>query len=98
LVAERGGGVTIEPYQPEDSPSPRTVAIAKQLQGLIRRVVLEGVGPLENSVDYANDRLERARRSGLSGDEAREAAINKIVRESLRNAGLTGFTTGLGDG
>ena len=69
---------------------------AAKFQAVARQVVDQGVGPLQGSVAYAEDRLRRARRSGRSEEQARAAAIRRIVRESVASAGTTGFVTGLG--
>lgn len=69
---------------------------ATELQALLGRVVERGVGPLQGSIAYAEDRLRRARRTGRSDAEAREAAIRRIVREAVAEAGTTGLVTGLG--
>jgi hypothetical protein len=69
---------------------------AAKFQAMARQVVDEGVGPLQGSVVYAEDRLRRARRAGRSEEQARRAAIRRIVRESVTSAGTTGFVTGLG--
>jgi hypothetical protein len=69
---------------------------ATELQALSGRVVERGVGPLQGSIGYAEDRLRRARRIGRSEEQAREAAIRWIVREAVSAAGTTGFVTGLG--
>jgi hypothetical protein len=80
----------------ENGESQETGLVVKKVQSLMRRVVNNGVGPLAGSIGHAEDRLVRARTDGLTGEEAREAAIDRIVRESIAKAGLTGFTTGLG--
>ncbi len=69
---------------------------AVELQTLLGRVVERGVGPLQGSTGYAEDRLRRARRNGRSGEQASEAAIRRIVREAVGAAGTTGLVTGLG--
>lgn len=69
---------------------------ANELQALSGRVVERGVGPLQGSIGYAEDRLRRARRNGRSDEQAREAAIRRIVREAVGAAGTTGLVTGLG--
>src|SRR5260370_9409256 len=69
---------------------------AIKLQELSGRVVERGVGPLQGSVEYAEDRLRRARRNGRSDEQAREAAIRRIVREAVGAAGTAGLVTGLG--
>jgi len=69
---------------------------AIQLQELSGRFVERGIGPLQGSTEYAEDRLRRARRSARSEEQAREAAIRRIVRESVAQAGTTGLVTGLG--
>ena len=69
---------------------------ANELQALSGRVVERGVGPLQGSIAYAEDRLRRARRKGRSDEQAREAAIRRIVREAVGAAGTTGLVTGLG--
>ncbi len=69
---------------------------AAKFQAVARQVVDQGIGPLQGSVAYAEDRLRRARRAGRSEEQAREAAIRRIVRESVASAGTTGFVTGLG--
>jgi hypothetical protein len=69
---------------------------ATELQALLGRVVERGVGPLQGSIAYAEDRLRRSRRNGRSDAQAREAAIRRIVREAVAEAGTTGLVTGLG--
>jgi hypothetical protein len=69
---------------------------AAELQALSGRVVERGVGPLQGSIEYAEDRLGRARTKGRSEEQAREVAIRRIVRESVGKAGTTGLVTGLG--
>jgi hypothetical protein len=59
-------------------------ALVKQLM----EVINEGIGPLDGAKDYAESRRR------LVGDD--EAAIRRIVRETLVGAGMTGFVTGLG--
>lgn len=71
-------------------------AAAEQLTALVAKVVEDGVGPLLDSRAYAQSRLERAQRAGRSDDEAAEAAIKVLIRESVAAAGTTGFITGLG--
>lgn len=69
---------------------------AAKFQAVARQVVDHGIGPLQGSVAYAEDRLRRAGRAGRSEKQARDAAIRRIVRESVASAGTTGFVTGLG--
>lgn len=69
---------------------------ANELQALLGRVVESGVGPLQGSIGYAEDRLRRARRNGRLDEQAREAAIRRIVKEAVGAAGTTGVVTGLG--
>lgn len=69
---------------------------AEKLTALVDKVVDDGVGPIQGSRMYADDRLERARRDGRPEAEAAEAAIKVLIRESVAAAGTTGFVTGLG--
>lgn len=88
--------MTLDPYQPGDE-SGNTNFLARHLQSGLRKVIHDGVDPiLTSSVAYADDRLARARRAGRTEHDAREAAITRIINESVAKAGATGFTTGLG--
>lgn len=87
--------MTVMPYGRNDA-SQQTSQIAQGIQALMRRVAHDGVGPLSGSIDHANDRLARARAGHRTEADAREAAIDRIVTESIVKAGATGFTTGLG--
>ena len=85
----------------EDESGPLSKAqrtAAEKLTALVGKVVDDGVGPIQGSRTYAQDRLERARREGRSEAEAEavDAAIKVIIRESVAAAGTTGFVTGLG--
>lgn len=91
----RGTDVTAVPYEP-GAVSQEAGLVAQKLQSLMRKIVHSGVGPLSGSIIHANDRLARARSEGRSEQEAREAAIDRIVAESIAKAGVTGFTTGFG--
>ena len=87
--------MTAVPYESDDVPQ-ETSLVAQKLQSLIRKIAHNGVGPLSSSLIHADDRLARARSDGRSEQEAREAAIDRIVAESIAKAGATGFATGLG--
>lgn len=88
--------MTVQPSQPGDEPVAAGF-LALHLQSLLRKIVHDGVDPiLTSSITYADDRLARARRVGRTECDAREAAITRIVGESIAKAGITGFTTGLG--
>jgi hypothetical protein len=87
--------MTTKPYESGDVPQ-QTGPVAQRLQSLMRKIAHDGVGPLSASIVHANDRLVRARSDGRTEQEAREAAIDRIVAESIAKAGATGFTTGLG--
>ena len=88
--------MAIQPHEPSEG-SEDTGFLAKHLLTLLSKIIHDGVNPvLASSVAYADDRLTRARRVGRTEYDAREAAINRIVRESVAKAGATGFTTGLG--
>lgn len=70
---------------------------AEKLSVLVGKVVQDGVGPIPGAAAYAEDRLARARRKdGRTEEEAVEAAIRTIIRESVTAAGTTGFVAGLG--
>jgi hypothetical protein len=87
--------VAVAPYHSNDAPQESGV-VAQWFQSQMRKIVNDGVGPLSGSIGHAEDRLARARSDGRTEDEAREAAIDRIVAESVGKAGLTGFATGLG--
>jgi hypothetical protein len=88
--------VTVQPNQPGDEPTTAGF-LAQQLQSLLRKIIHDGVDPIiTSSIAHAEDRLTRARRVGRTEHDAREAAITRIVGESIAKAGITGFTTGLG--
>lgn len=80
--------------------------VARQLDKLIEKVTVDGVGPLTGAITWADDRLARARRkqSGpgvdqddpAAEDDAVERAIRRLTRESIQAAGAAGFVTGLG--
>lgn len=78
--------------------------LAQSLQSTVNKVVIEGIGPLTGSIDYAHARLrnqERNTNGGSSpgfepGSEAAERAIDRIIKESVGAAGTAGFVTGLG--
>ena len=77
----------------DDEKSTNTVEkVGRQLQRLTKRAVEEGVGPLSGSVAYAD-----ARMSGGGQDERDpEAAIGRVVLESVAASGAQGFVTGVG--
>lgn len=87
--------MTVVPYDSEDAAQGGGLA-AQKMQSVMRKIVQTGVGPLSASIVHADDRLARARAEGLTEREAREAAIDRIVLESVAKAGAAGFTTGLG--
>lgn len=66
--------------------------VGQQLQRLTHKAVADGVGPLTGSVAYAEARLG----AGSSDDSDREAAITRVVRESVAASGAQGFVTGIG--
>ena len=61
---------------------------ASSLMGAVLKTIDDGVGPLTGARDYAESRLE------LTGDN--EAAIQRIVRETVATSGTAGFVTGVG--
>lgn len=83
-------------------------ATAKQLNKLIEKVTVEGVGPMTGAIAWADDRVARARRQrekqhgdggipqGDPSQEDIERAIRRLIRESVEAAGVAGFATGLG--
>lgn len=76
----------------DDQPTKTVEKVGHQLQRLTRRAVDEGVGPLTGSVAYAEARLG----SNGPGEEDPEAAIRRVVRESVAASGAQGFVTGVG--
>ena len=83
----------------EDEPgalSKAQQAAADKLTALVAKVVDDGLGPIQGSRVYAEDRCERAQRAGRSEAVAAEVAIKTLIRESVAAAGTTGFVTGLG--
>lgn len=66
--------------------------VGQQLHRLTLRAVEEGVGPLGGSAAYAQARTAGAESSA----EDREAAIRRVVRESVTASGAQGFVTGVG--
>lgn len=85
---------------------------AAQLQKLVRATVSEGIGPMTGSVAYADARLAGQSGSASGGSvtrrfskttsaprdpgDATEAAIRRVIRESVAAAGTAGFVTGVG--
>lgn len=96
----------VDPTADEAAPEPEEEAgrLTRQLNRLIDRVTVEGVGPLTGAITWADDRLERARRkNGSAGDSPGEPteqdieqAIRRLIRESVQAAGVTGLMTSLG--
>lgn len=62
--------------------------VAHALTQQLLKVIDDGVGPLTGARDYADSRWK------IAGDP--EAAIRRIVRETVASAGTAGFVTGLG--
>ena len=62
--------------------------VATALTQQLLKVIDDGVGPLTGARDYADSRWK------IKGDP--EAAIRRIVRETVASAGTAGFVTGLG--
>lgn len=62
--------------------------LANALIQQLLKVIDEGVGPLTGARGYATSRLQ------TTGD--REAAIRRVVRETVATAATAGFVTGLG--
>ncbi len=78
--------------QTSDEQSTTAEKVGRQLQRLTRRAVEEGVGPLSSSVAYADARMG----GGGKGENDPEAAIRRVVRESVAASGAQGFVTGVG--
>ncbi len=94
------------------TPGTSLEKVGGQLQKLVIHTVEEGVGPVTGSAVYALDRLARTRRGNSTLDVAPlsqpgtrtavgddgdpEAAIRRIIRESVAASGAQGFITGLG--
>lgn len=89
-------------------PSAALEKTASTLQKAVDEVVHHGVGPMVGSAAYAEARLGRQSGNGGGGRRTRtsasgggvdpdvEAAIRRIIRESVAAAGTTGFVTGVG--
>ena len=77
----------------DDEQASKTVAkVGRQLQRLTQRAVEEGVGPLTGSAAYAEARMS----ANSHGEHDPEAAIRRVVRESVAASGAQGFVTGVG--
>jgi hypothetical protein len=76
----------------ETGKSTKIEMVGRQLQRLTQRAVGEGVGPLSGSVAYAEARMT----AGGAGERDPEAAIRRVVRESVAASGAQGFVTGVG--
>lgn len=85
--------------------------VGDQLRNVVMHVVKDGVGPVTGSESYAVDRLARTNRSSSGTDDGdlpvdgtnsafaggdAEAAIRRIIRESVAASATQGFVTGLG--
>lgn len=66
--------------------------VGQQLQRLTQRAVDEGVGPLTGSVAYGEARSAPDEQGHVDA----EAAIRRVVRESVAASGAQGFVTGIG--
>jgi len=77
-----------------DNGVPTTVVekVGRQLQRLSRTAVEDGVGPLTGSAIYAEARMS----AGANGERDPEAAIRRVIRESVAASGAQGFVTGVG--
>ncbi|GAA1149642.1 EcsC family protein [Nesterenkonia lutea] len=95
---------------PEHEEAPTTTAekASAQLLSLVGRVIDSGVGPMDGSIKWAEDRLRRVQgdRYRPNADQTREArpeehediekTIKRLVTESIQAASVNGFVTGLG--
>jgi hypothetical protein len=66
--------------------------VGRQLQRLTHKAVADGVGPLSGSEAYGDARMS----AGVQGENDPEAAIRRVVRESVAASGAQGFVTGVG--
>jgi hypothetical protein len=83
--------MTVNHADPEPQDGDNGTRRDRMAQALIRQllqVVDEGVGPLTGAREYAQSREK------ILGNP--EAAIRRIVRETMAQAGMAGFVTGLG--
>lgn len=92
----RGVVITVVDEDELGALSKAQQTVADKLTALVGKVVDDGLGPVQGSRLYAEDRLERARRGGRSEAAAADVAIKTLIRESVAAAGTTGFVTGLG--
>lgn len=95
---------------PEDEKTSTTAAekASGQLQKLVGKVIDTGVGPLEGSITWAENRLARVqgprfesntgptRQARPDEHEDIEKTIKRLTAESVQAAGVNGFVTGLG--
>lgn len=95
---------------PEHEEAPATTAekASGQLLSLVGRVIDTGVGPLDGSIKWAEDRLARVqgtryqpnegptRKVNPDDHEDIEKTIKRLGRESVQAASVNGFVTGLG--
>ncbi|BBH71851.1 hypothetical protein ACTI_85360 [Actinoplanes sp. OR16] len=59
-------------------------------QDLVAKVTQDGVGPLDGSIAYAEERLSKSR------ELSREQVIDRLIREAVQASSANGFITGLG--
>jgi hypothetical protein len=77
-----------DPEPHDGGKESRRDRVAQALIRQLMQVVDEGVGPLTGAREYAQSREK------ILGDS--EAVIRRIVRETMAQAGMAGFVTGLG--
>lgn len=92
----------------EEAPATAGEKASGQLLSLVGRVIDSGVGPMDGSIKWAEDRLSRIQgeRYQLNAGPTRqvrpderediERTIKRLVTESVQAASVNGFVTGLG--